>query len=62
MLFHALTDDAPIERVQRGKQGRYPIALAVVGHRLAAPPLQRQSGLCPAMQRNCSAQFSVRTW
>ena len=42
---HAAPDDRSVEHAERGEQGGGAVALVVVCHGLAAPGLDRQSGL-----------------
>ena len=43
--LHVAADHRSVENIERGKQGRGPVALVVVGHCCAAAALQREAGL-----------------
>ena len=45
VALHAAPDDAAVEQAEGGEQGGDAVPLVIVGHRLAAPRLDRQSGL-----------------
>src|SRR5260370_40050575 len=56
---HAAADHGAVERAERGEQGSGGVALVVVRHGLAAPGLDRQSGL-GAVERLDLALFVER--
>jgi len=45
VALHAAPDHRAVEHAERGEQGSGAVPLIIVGHRLAAPGLDRQSGL-----------------
>jgi len=45
MALHAFADDLALQHVEGGEQGGGAVALVVVGHGLAAPLFERQTGL-----------------
>jgi hypothetical protein len=45
VALHAAADHRPVEHAEGGEQGGGAVVLVVVRHRLAAPGLDRQSGL-----------------
>jgi hypothetical protein len=45
VALHAAADDLALEHVEGGEQGGGAMALVIVGHRGAAPPLHLQPGL-----------------
>jgi len=45
VALHVLSDDRPIQHVERGEQRRRAVPFVVVGHRAGAALLDRQAGL-----------------
>jgi hypothetical protein len=59
VALHAAPDHGAVEHAERGEQGSGAVALVVVRHGLAAPGLDRQSGL-GAVERLDLALFVER--